>query len=100
MPFALVRSADDEPGKFAGVNIAFAGSFVSTPKLMVGTRVCAWYVSVNQSNLAPKLNVCVPCVQFNVSLMSRIRGLRRLGALVAVALLMLSAAEIVRLNPA
>src|SRR5436309_2696988 len=84
MPRALLRSVADAPGKFAVVNIALAGSLVSTPKLIVGTSVWALYVSVTQLYFPPKLSECAPRVQLKVSVISRIRGLRRVGADMAV----------------
>src|SRR5215831_20749160 len=95
MPLALLMSAPEAPGKFAWLlNMALAGSLVSTPKLMVGTNVCWLNVSVIQENWPPKLRPCAPRVQFNVSLMVRYKGLRRLGAAVAVAPSMPAAAAI------
>src|SRR5215831_2314106 len=98
MFLAFVSSVFEAFGKLPVVNMALAGSVVSTPKLIVGTRVWALYVRVTHDTFVPNERLWVPCVQLSVSEMSRYSGLRRLGALVAVALLM-PAALMLKLKP-
>src|SRR5262245_52854613 len=74
--------------------MAFAGSLVSTPKLMVGVSVTELSVSFVSTILPPKTRLCAPRDQVNVSLKSRNNGLRRVGALTGVGPLMPKAAAI------
>ena len=57
----------EAPGRFAVVNMAFAGSkFVSVPNVICGTAfqtVRAWLTCMNEP---PKLRLCVPRSQLSV----------------------------------
>src|ERR1051326_7234394 len=74
---ASVRFCAEAPGKFAVLNIEFAGSFVvSTPNEIAGTAVCATDQLFRRSNVAPKVRLCGPLSQLRVSFTSQCDAFR------------------------
>ncbi len=64
---AFVRSALAAPGKFASVNIAFAGSLVvSTPRVICGTMFWFFIQPLVRVNDSPNCSECFPTSQLTV----------------------------------
>ena len=75
------------PGKFVGLNIALAGSFVvSTPSVSPGTSVCAFIQPLIRENDAPNCSVWLPLSQLTELSRLKLLPLRLDGAALVVAL--------------
>src|SRR2546421_394225 len=72
-------AVDGAPGKFAAANIALAGSFDNTWKLIDGTSLTSLAQMSYCVKEPPKLRLCEPFSQFNVSSISRLFALRDWG---------------------
>src|SRR5215471_245928 len=95
---ALVKSVLDAPGKFAVVNIAAAGSVVSTPMVIAGIGVCVTPQRLTCVKLNPNVRLWALRATLRLSLMFLVGVLLRLGPVTTVALVM-PAALMPRLNP-
>src|SRR6202035_5120402 len=98
MFLAFVRSVVEAPEMFAVLNIAFAGSVVSTPMLMLGTAFwlnCQELICENEN---PAEILWVPLLMLRLSKSCFTGEFRREGELLTVALV-IPAALIPKLNP-
>src|SRR4029079_12053593 len=72
-------AADGDPGKFDATNMAFAGSFPSTWKLIDGITLTSLAQMSYCVNEPPKLKLCEPLSQLIESSSSRLFALRDWG---------------------
>src|SRR5438445_2621789 len=66
---AEVNCAADAPGKFVALNIAIAGSELTTSKLAVGTSIWFFAHNVYCVTEAPIVKLCAPLSQVTLSSM-------------------------------